>query len=751
MTLSYAVCQIMLALFGATWNVDFQGDTDHAGLYGQTDPIAHTEPGVTWNTLQVQAFNSKTKSQFQSNASLDLRDSEGNDSGVVLQLTGDLVGWAGGAGAESLVGDYLILASFAGIDTSTLTWKISGLEANRVYNLTFYAHNDQRAGRGIRFSMNRGVELQQTNKSPPKSVKVVADGRGAITGTARSLRDAGSEGNWAGLRIERVINARRWTDNTGKFSVEADLIEIINGSAVLQRSDGKTATVPLGRLSDSDWSYLSRLERMPLRPISADTPEKEPAFPDPLTEPPIWNDLGTPFDIAEFLKAPLPAQNAAPLYLDALFEFDNNVSGCFATGQVKEYPPDVLQRYLIAGQRSRQAYQFYKAWEADPESVDVEAVDDWLTEYDLGFQKLAAAQKRPKCRFQTGYSFHTLVTHIHTARSVSSLISWRIRRDLSRGDFQRPLDDLQLMLRLNRDLRPGGFAVSQLVSIALDGQCCERVREILNAPGVDVATCDTLLSLLTEHESQSIDMVAEFQRADYITARQALYDLQHRTGTFDPQFMREELSIEGDTKSPLTCISFIVDLGMISPLKKLVVAARLLGTLTPDAWTGGKMLSDRNYTKEVDILNRYYSRTLSLPLESNFQRLEAEYKSAYAPVIGSALVTYVMSADITVLESIQRGKAQIRGTQCLAALRRWLLEHAEAPPDLETLFKNAGLANVPIDPFSGKPFRVATFDGETVFYSIGPDGKDDLGQVESKYGPRTPGDLVFRLKDLSAD
>ncbi len=192
------------AVGGTTWNIDFQGASDHRGLFGQTNPIDHTEPGVTWNSFEVQAFNSTTNSEFESNPSMTLLDAEGNANGVALTFSGDLVGWSGSSGADSLAGDYLILASFASIDTSSVSWTVSGLDEIMEYDLTFYAHNDQNPARGINFVMNGGVAITQTNADPPVTVRAVADGDGNITGTAMNMLEPDAEGDWAGLQVELV-------------------------------------------------------------------------------------------------------------------------------------------------------------------------------------------------------------------------------------------------------------------------------------------------------------------------------------------------------------------------------------------------------------------------------------------------------------------------------------------------------------------------------------------------------------------
>ena len=98
-------------------------------------------------------------------------------------------------------------------------------------------------------------------------------------------------------------------------------------------------------------------------------------------------------------------------------------------------------------------------------------------------------------------------------------------------------------LRLNRDLQVRGPAVAQLVSVALDHQCCDLVQLILNAPDINVQQCDQLLVLLAEHEANAIDAFAEGNRAEYIHCRQALHDLQHRTGDFAPKIDARELGV----------------------------------------------------------------------------------------------------------------------------------------------------------------------------------------------------------------
>ena len=53
-------------------------------------------------------------------------------------------------------------------------------------------------------------------------------------------------------------DARSWVDNTGQFSCVARLVAVEGGSVKLLKINGKTATAPLSRLSQSDLLFVNR-------------------------------------------------------------------------------------------------------------------------------------------------------------------------------------------------------------------------------------------------------------------------------------------------------------------------------------------------------------------------------------------------------------------------------------------------------------------------------------------------------------
>ena len=54
--------------------------------------------------------------------------------------------------------------------------------------------------------------------------------------------------------------ARKWTSKDGRFSTEAELVEVADGKVKLQKESGETVTVPLERLSMADRRYVASMK-----------------------------------------------------------------------------------------------------------------------------------------------------------------------------------------------------------------------------------------------------------------------------------------------------------------------------------------------------------------------------------------------------------------------------------------------------------------------------------------------------------
>ena len=106
---------------------------------------------------------------------------------------------------------------------------------------------------------------QKTTRSKPRPVDTSDLGASPHTETAPSNQD---------LTDDSLSRSRVWSDVTGEFQIEAEFISLVEGTVSLKRlDDGRTISVPLARLSESDRNVASRLADKTQR-LSAPAPSK---------------------------------------------------------------------------------------------------------------------------------------------------------------------------------------------------------------------------------------------------------------------------------------------------------------------------------------------------------------------------------------------------------------------------------------------------------------------------------------------
>ena len=146
-------------------------------------------------------------------------------------------------------------------------------------------------------------------------------------------------------------------------------------------------------------------------------------------------------------------------------------------------------------------------------------------------------------------------------------------------------------------------------------------------------------------------------------------------------------------------------------------------------------------------LSQFYGDLLKLnklPYAARLVKAES-IKPAYGSYVLSQLATLMIPAVPSFIRSESRGAAVLRASECLIAVRHWQLRHRGNPPEMATAIQGSSLKAVPIDPYDGKPMRLTQIDGQPVVYSVGRDGKDDGGRIDSDRDQRPSGDLIFRL------
>ncbi len=99
-TIKYILLVLLAFCWSAgakTWKIDFQGDSNHVDIYGQTDPVDMTEEGVVWNIFEAPALDAGYPGpcSYVTDPNLVLHETDGARGPVEFIITGKAWGWAG--------------------------------------------------------------------------------------------------------------------------------------------------------------------------------------------------------------------------------------------------------------------------------------------------------------------------------------------------------------------------------------------------------------------------------------------------------------------------------------------------------------------------------------------------------------------------------------------------------------------------------------------------------------------------------
>src|SRR4051794_32227614 len=71
------------------------------------------------------------------------------------------------------------------------------------------------------------------------------------------------------LTLASPVSARKWTDTTGAFSTDAELVEVKEQIVVLKKQNGAILNVPLEKLCKEDQDFIAGLSKPAAEAASA--------------------------------------------------------------------------------------------------------------------------------------------------------------------------------------------------------------------------------------------------------------------------------------------------------------------------------------------------------------------------------------------------------------------------------------------------------------------------------------------------
>jgi hypothetical protein len=305
----------------------------------------------------------------------------------------------------------------------------------------------------------------------------------------------------------------------------------------------------------------------------------------------------------------------------------------------------------------------------------------------------------------------TLLPHVDDVRRVAGLLQYDARLRAHDQDIEGALTSCRATLNAARAIGDEQSVISQLVRIA-----CRTlaVRELERTLAQGQAT-ETVL--------------ARLQGAFAEEAEEPLLLFALRGERAGSDGMMEAIQM-GELK-PSHLQSFIS------------------GPSPDQAWEFNIYLLTRTLQgQRADLLN-YMNRVVELAKLPPEQQEEAfQQQELILPKERSPLVRLLAPAGGRLAFACNRTQAELRCAAVALAVERYRLEHRRWPDALDALVPQY-LAQVPRDPFDGKPLRYRRLDQGVVVYSVGKDREDNGGNINTKRPLEKGTDLGFRLWDVA--
>jgi len=394
----------------------------------------------------------------------------------------------------------------------------------------------------------------------------------------------------------------------------------------------------------------------------------------------------TPEELIAAYSAPLPGENAAPLYAQAFL--------CMVADPTEKLP-------FVGG-----AYP--PPGEPLPEDIR-EAIAKHLAANRPALQLLHDAAAIEQCRHAIRFArplFNTLLPPLVDTRAAARLLALETIATAEAQDSKGTVDCTMACLSVGRSLEGDPFLISQLVGIACESICAKAMQNALSRCQLADEQCRTLNQDLARHEDSN-GLVRG-------TAGEACFGVD----VFD----MPAATMGGFPGLPFR--SAWLD-------KTAWTLYRLVGLSDADKraylWHARRGI-------EICQMPEAKRRGAAAELDADLQKLPPAYM--LSRLVGCSMEG-VVSADLI-------NKAYLRAARTALAVERYRLAHDRLPGTLDELVPQF-LDAMPKDPFDGKPLRYKLLEKGYMVYSIGPDGKDDGGKEKVEGKQDALADITFTV------
>jgi hypothetical protein len=395
---------------------------------------------------------------------------------------------------------------------------------------------------------------------------------------------------------------------------------------------------------------------------------------------------GVKMSLADIGSPPVPdEENAAPIYRKAW-------------DALQGPPPEVLD---AAGSLRKTPIAL---WPKDKKRT----LADYVASQRDAIGLTLKATRYEKCNFGLDFSqgFAMLMPHLAQMRSLARLMSVDATDKLGRGDIEGAIESDVAMRVIAKHVGSDPTLIGKLVEIACDGMAGPVLESILKLGYPDAAQLKGLLRRLDQVPPDTS------MRAAFSAETTCGIDTYHqvRICKMSPSEMADYASSpSGGPKSD---------------------TARAIVTVL---WG---LIADRDEAAYLDTMRRYIELS-DKPYYEVKTAIEDEKPEQSFGLMSRTITPALLPAFAVA----SRAEAEYQVQRLSVALMIFEQDEGSFPSALDQLVPGV-IPEVPVDPFSGKPYVYRNNDGRFVVYSLDQNMVDDNGMSSTEVG-RDKGDIVF--------
>jgi hypothetical protein len=404
----------------------------------------------------------------------------------------------------------------------------------------------------------------------------------------------------------------------------------------------------------------------------------------------------------------------------------------------RQIPADFVQAVSVAVlHEANKRYKDLSEDIAGPLSdVEQEYIGAWVKQNDAAWREFAAGSTKSYC-FRPYASdpndkdkplWSLRLAHLPSLKELARLGMWRSRIERQQSRIQESIEDGIAIARAGSHWQGKGTLVEQLVGAAIGGLARAGILNLVGAQKLSAAELKNLQDRLSRIYPDGFPLMnMEGERLFFL-------DLVQRSFTDGGPSGGHLIPGRWEELEPL-----MRPAGDEQYTKLLSTAVSMIHAGRDETIAKANELYELQ--TKVAKMTPYQRDTCDLKMPDEILSSMPKYRYL--------LIELFVPASARLSDIAYRGKMGHESTLTVLALKRWRLERGAYPQTLDELMAGGFLKDLPLDPYSDKPLIYKKTDDSFILYSVGPNFKDDNGEIFMKngraqtWGTAEAGDVVF--------